>query len=248
MLEFSTGTALTPYPSLPGKFHGKIRTKRQIYVTDVKAVSMKGAKGRVMSYKITDIATGVKTNDLSAGIPYDIEVKLDSYPRYFHNMTEIANDYGTLELISFEDANGRGRLWIPELQIDGEPATDKWIPLTSPEGAVCMIAMPEDERTGNELRNAGVWVDGVDIHRHAPGDIYFCKECMCGAYTTCEFGEHDITIKKKGYNDFSQLVVLENGDLVNVQPIMSRVQQVEGLGKDISPGRTRPVVKITLYK
>ena len=250
MLEFDTGTALKPYPSLPGSFHGKIWTNRPIYVTDVNTVSMKGAKGRVKSYKFTELATGNVTNDLLAGTPYDIEIKLESYPRYFHNTREIINDYGVLELISFKDANGRGRMWIPELHIDGEPATDKWVPLMSPEGAACMISMPVDVKTGRELKNAKILVDGVDIHRNAPGDIYFCEECMCGTYTDCGFGEHYITVTKKDYKDFSKLILLEDGDIISIWPIMERTPEQKGQANDslsTPPTQQRPTVKITLY-
>lgn len=251
MLEFDTGTSLTPYPSLPGTFYGRIWTRRPIFVTSVKTVSMKGAKGRVKSYKFIEPTTGIVTNDLLADTQYNIVVKLESYPRYFHNTSEIVNDYGALELTSFEDANGRGRMWIPELRIDGEPATDKWVPLMSPEGAVCMVSMPMDADTGSELRNAKILVDGVDVHRYAPGDIYFCEECMCGSYTRCEFGEHYITVTKKDYNNFSKRVLLEDGDLVSIWPLMERTPRAEGQTEDAPPPslkQQRATVKLTLYK
>lgn len=246
MPEFDTGDAMIPYPSLPGVFKGEIILYRPIYVTGVKTVAMKGTKGRVKSYKFTDPTTGVQTNDLFAGYPYKIEVKLDSYPRYFHNITEIANDYGILKLTSFKDANKKGRIWIPVLQIDGEPAIDTWVTLMQAGSAVCMVDMPLAAETGNELRNAEVWVDGTYIHRYAPGDIYFCDGCMCGEYTDCDFGTHTITIVKTGYVNFNQEITLDDGDIINIQPLMERpTLSVNALSR--SADTPKAVAKITLF-
>jgi hypothetical protein len=222
MPAFDTGDALIPYPSLPGVFKGQIILNRPVYVTDVTTIPMKGTKGQVKSYKFTDPATGIPTDDLSEGRLYNIEIKLDSYPHYFHNVQEIETTYGLLTHTSFKDINGRGRMWIPTLEIEGDPAMDKWVPLMSAESAVCMVDMPTDAKANIELRNAEIWIDGIYIHRHAPGDVYFCEGCMCGEYIDCGFGEHTVTIVKKGYNNFEQVITPQEGDLINISPLMTR--------------------------
>ncbi|MEA1998103.1 MAG: hypothetical protein U9N61_02085 [Euryarchaeota archaeon] len=211
---------------------------------------MKGAKGRVKSYKFIDPITGVSTNDLIAGHKYNIEIKLDSYPRYFHNKRKVSNDYGTLELESFKDANGRGRIWIPVLQIDGEPAKDKWVPLTSSGSAVCMIGMPTCAETGRELRNTEIWIDNNYIHKYAPEDIYFCAGCLFDTYADCGFGEHLISLVKKGYDTYEQVITLEDGDLIDLDPMLVRTTQTKEQLESATPltlKQERASVRITLY-
>jgi hypothetical protein len=222
MPAFDTGDSLIPYPSLPGVFKGQIILNRPIYVTDVTTIPMKGTKGQVKSYKFIDPATGVTTEDLDARRSYNIEVKLSSYPHYFHNVSEVETAYGVLTHTSFKDVNGRGRMWIPTLEIEGDPAMDTWVPLMSTESAVCMVDTPLGAKTNTELRNAEIWVDGIYIHRYAPGDVYFCEGCICGVYADCGYGKHTVTIVKKGYINFDQVITPQEGDIINISPVMTR--------------------------
>lgn len=247
MTAFDTGDTAIPQPSLPGTFKGWLTLWLPVEVTDVKTVSMKGAKGKVKSYKFMDPVTGEECSNLEASKRYYLEVKLTSYPRYFHNTEEIANDYGTLELDSFVDANDHGRTWIPVLRIEGEPAMDAWMPLTDIYSGVCAVGTPLDAGTGTELRNVRIYLDGEDLHKYAPEYIYFCDGCICDPNVSCGFGTHTITLQKANYQDYEEVIHVGASDIIEIVPLMEHTISEEGTlrGGGLSEGNA--TVRIVLY-
>ena len=222
MVVYDTGDVAVPYPSLPGTFKGRLMLNEGVTVTKVTTSPMKGTTGAVRSYKIIDPITKSQVIDLSPNVSYNIEVRLSSYPRYFHNIREIRNEYGALTYESFIDSNGRGRMWIPVLKIEGASAAGDWVTLTQLDTGVCMVGEAIDADIMRRIPSAEVYVDGTYIHAYAPETIHFCTGCMCGTYVDCGFGTHTISVRKKGYNEFSQLVSLNAGDTIEVEPILRR--------------------------
>ena len=222
MVAFDTGDVAVPYPSLPGTFKGRLMLNEGSTITDVSTAPMKGTTGAVRSYKIIDPITKSQVVDLSPNVSYNIEVRLSSYPRYFHNISEIVNELGTLTYESFIDSNGRGRIWIPVLRIEGGSSGGDWVTLTQLDTGVCVISEAIDTDLMRRVPNAEVYVDGVYIHAYAPETLHFCTGCMCGTYVDCEFGTHTISVRKKGYMEFSQLISLNAGDIVEVEPHLEK--------------------------
>lgn len=249
MVAYDTGDVAVPYPSLPGTFKGQIVLNEGATITNITTSSMKGTTGEVRSYKIIDPVTKNQVVDLSPNVTYNIEVRLSSYPRYFHNIHKIQNEYGTLTYESFIDANGRGRMWIPVLKIDGASSAGDWVTLTQLDTGVCMVGEAMDGSLKRRIPNAEVWVDGTYIHAYAPETIHFCAGCMCGTYVECGFGTHTISVRKRGYQEFSQLVSLNAGDVTEIEPVLYKDETEELSTRALSSQRRdgNAVVHISLY-
>lgn len=246
MVVFDTGDVAVPYPSLPGTFKGRLMLNEGVTITKVTTSPMKGTTGAVRSYKIIDPITKSQVIDLSPNVSYNLEVRLSSYPRYFHNIHEIRNEYGSLTYESFIDSNGRGRMWIPVLKIEGASAAGGWVTLTQLDTGVCMVGEAIDADLMRKIPSAEVYVDGVYIHAYAPETIHFCTGCMCGTYVDCGFGTHTISVRKKGYAEFSQLISVNAGDVVDVEPILRKSEEVY-LSSPTSAHDDSAVVHITLF-
>lgn len=246
MVVFDTGDVAVPYPSLPGTFKGQIVLNKGVTVTKVTTSPMKGTTGNVRSYKIIDPITKNQVVDLSPNVTYNLEVRLSSYPRYFHNMHKIVNEYGTLTYESFIDSNGRGRMWIPVLRIEGASAAGDWVTLTQLDTGVCTIGEAMDTNLMRRIPNAEIWVDGTYIHAYAPETLHFCNGCMCGTYVDCGFGTHTISVRKRGYDEFSQLISLNAGDVVDVEPILQK-SKVEVLTSPVLAHDRRATMQINLF-
>ena len=114
-----------------------------------------------------------------------------------------------------------------------------------------MIGMPTCAETGNELRNTEIWIDNNYIHKYAPEDIYFCAGCLCDSYANCGFGEHLIALVKKGYDRFEQVILVEDGDIIDLDPMLVRTTGTKERIEEapvLSSEQQRAVVRITLYE
>jgi len=181
------------YPSLPGVFIGTIMLIHTCTtVSDVVTKPAPGTGGRVSSWIIRK---GVEeVTKLEAGIVYDIEVHLASYPQIIHGRTRITNSYGALDFVSFVAVTGDPKTnWIPVLILKGEMEPPscaiihnhiKRLFLTSPTGCDTIFDLNSD---------GTVDVDDLEILA-ANWNEAWCAEVL-ERYNRCLAGKVKVTFE-----------------------------------------------------
>ncbi len=69
--------------------------------------------------------------------------------------------------------------------------------------AICHLLIAKDE-SGREINNAKIYIDGQYIHHYLPETLHFCPGCYCDPdrQVACHLGQHQINIRKDGYQDW----------------------------------------------
>lgn len=80
---------------------------------------------------------------------------------------------------------------------------------------------------GEILSAAEVYVDGEYTHHWAPETLTFCSGCECDTIIPCDFGTHTVTIKKTGYEDWTETRTLVAGDTPTDSPVMQLIGVVK---------------------
>jgi len=83
------------------------------------------------------------------------------------------------------------------------------------------IATPTDASTGQSLSAVKIYVDGVYIHHYAPEDLTFGPGKYLDTYVSAEFGTHEIRLTKDGYNDWVEMVNVQDGSDITLTPSMT---------------------------
>ncbi len=94
-----------------------------------------------------------------------------------------------------------------------------------PNSATYNIYTVKDD-TGDSLSNVKIYLDGVYIHHYAPETLTFCSDCVCDGEYDCRFGNHIIRLEKKGYEDWSRSVNIEERMIYDVNPVMNKISTI----------------------
>jgi hypothetical protein len=92
------------------------------------------------------------------------------------------------------------------------------IPTPVPAGGVYRINDVKDN-AGNVLNSVQIYLDDVYIHHYPPEVLTFCDSC------DYKFGSHTISLKKSGYDDWSETKNISSGSNFEVNPIMRAIIQ-----------------------
>jgi len=85
-----------------------------------------------------------------------------------------------------------------------------------------------DEK-GKEVPRVKIYVDGQYIHHYLPETLVFGENCYCDSenQVACFLGKHLIELKKEGFSDWQEEVIIKAGDDLSRQPLLRKEKEEE---------------------
>jgi len=108
---------------------------------------------------------------------------------------------------------------------------------------IYQINKSKDEN-GKELSWVKIYVDGFYIHHLDDETLKFCDICFCDRdkKVSCNFGEHEIGLKKTGYQDWSEARTISADDEpYEVNPVMKLIEPTATPSPSPTPSLTPTV-------
>lgn len=95
---------------------------------------------------------------------------------------------------------------------------------TKANKAVYKIEKSKDQ-DGNELSRVEIYVDGKYVHHFDEEILEFFDNHECYSGVPCGLGDHTITLKKEGYQEWSETKSFNQGDSYTASPILKKQKE-----------------------